>query len=58
MKISLESLFRKVYQNNYHPCGDCANYGDTECMKHKRECEYSDKTPIINNYFRRYLKWS
>ena len=56
MKISLESLFRKVYQNNYHPCGDCANYGDTECMKHKRECEYSDKTPIINNYFRRYLK--
>ena len=31
-----------------HPCGDCANYGDLDCMENMLECEYSDKEAIKN----------
>lgn len=32
-----------IDDRSIHPCGDCANYGDEDCMEHMKECEYSDK---------------
>lgn len=31
-----------IDDRSIHPCGDCIYFGD-ECMKHMKECDYSDK---------------
>lgn len=42
-----EKRIRQVLQKEIfkedHPCGDCINYGDKNCMKNMKECEYSKK---------------
>lgn len=38
-----------IDDRHIHPCGDCANYGDEDCMEHMKECEYSDKEILKKN---------
>lgn len=29
-------------EKNVHPCGDCVNYGDENCMVFMSECEWAN----------------
>lgn len=38
----LQVLQKEIFEED-NPCGDCINYGDKNCMKNMRKCEYSKK---------------
>lgn len=31
----------------WHPCGDCANYGNIKCMDKREDCDYAEEGEIV-----------